>query len=122
MAITPDEYFAVHLDADYWNKQDEAKRKAALAMAEQIVMSQLPACITKNDTVCRAIYEQAVFLLRNHSAQTSGKVVSSQTIGELSQSFTLINSNGRANIAPNAQLFIDMARRAMPRTIKVCRG
>ena len=33
MAITPDEYFAVHLDADYWNNQDEAKRKAALAMA-----------------------------------------------------------------------------------------
>ena len=71
MAITPDEYFAVHLDADYWNKQDEAKRKAALAMAEQIVMSQLPACITKNDTVCRAIYEQAVFLLRRLPARWS---------------------------------------------------
>ena len=122
MAITPDEYFALHLDADYWNKQEETKRAAALAMAEQIVMSQLPACITKNDTVCRAIYEQAVFLLRNHESQTSGKVVSSQTVGELSQSFTLINANGKANIAPDAQLFIDMARRAMPRTVKVRRG
>ena len=36
MAITPDEYFALHLDADYWSSQEETKRAAALAMAEQI--------------------------------------------------------------------------------------
>ena len=124
MAITADEYFTVgaHLDAEYWNGQTAAARTAALNMAETMVRTLLPANFTFNDTAWKAVFEQAVFLLRNHSAQTSGKVVTAQTIGELSQSFSAISKSGRANLSPAAEMLVELARKQMPRTVRFIRG
>lgn len=124
MAITPEEYFAagVHLDAEYWNGQTANARSAALNMAETMIRTMLPANFTLNDTVRKAIFEQAVFLLRNHTAQTSGKVVTAQTIGELSQTFSVISKSGRANLSPAAEMLIELARKEMPRTVRFVRG
>ena len=124
MAITADEYFAVgaHLDAEYWTNQDAAVRSAALTMAETMIRTLLPSNFTFNDTVWKAVYEQAVFLIRNHAAQTSGKVVTAQTIGELSQTFSVISKSGRANLSPVAEMLVELARKQMPRTVRFIRG
>ena len=124
MAITADEYFAAgaHLDAEYWSNQDAAVRTAALTMAETMIRTLLPASFTFNDTAWKAVFEQAVFLIRNHASQTSGKVVTAQTIGELSQSFSVISKSGRANLSPAAEMLIELARKQMPRSVRFVRG
>ena len=124
MAITADQYFAAgaHLDAEYWNGQTVAIRTAALTMAETMIRTLLPANFTFNDDAWKAVYEQAVFLIRNHSAQTTGKVVTTQTIGELSQSFSVISKSGRANLSPAAEMLVELARKQMPRTVRFIRG
>ena len=124
MAITADEYFAAgaHLDAEYWSNQDAAVRTAALTMAETMIRTMLPASFTFNDTAWKAVFEQAVFLIRNHSAQTTGKVVTTQTIGELSQTFSVISKSGRANLSPAAEMLVELARKQMPRTVRFVRG
>lgn len=124
MAITADEYFAAgaHLDAEYWSNQDAAVRTAALTMAETMIRTLLPASFTFNDTAWKAVFEQAVFLIRNHSAQTSGKVVTTQTIGELSQTFSVISKSGRANLSPAAEMLVELARKQMPRSVRFVRG
>ncbi|MBQ6598421.1 MAG: hypothetical protein IJH79_12785 [Lentisphaeria bacterium] len=124
MAITADEYFAAgaHLDAEYWSNQDAAVRTAALTMAETMIRTLLPASFTFNDTAWKAVFEQAVFLIRNHSAQTTGKVVTTQTIGELSQTFSVISKSGRANLSPAAEMLVELARKQMPRSVRFVRG
>ncbi len=124
MAITPDEYFAdgAHLDAEYWAGLDTAVRNAALTMAETMIRTLLPANFNFNEDARKAVYEQAVFLIRNHAAQTSGKVVTAQTIGELSQTFSVISKSGRANLSPLAEMLIEAARKQMPRTVRFVRG
>ena len=124
MAITADQYFAAgaHLDAEYWNKQTAIARTAALTMAETMIRTLLPAIFTFNDAAWKAVFEQAVFLLRNHAAQTSGKVVTAQTLGELSQSFSVISKSGRANLSPAAEMLVELARKQGPRTIHFIRG
>lgn len=124
MAITADAYFAAgaHLDAEYWGEQSAGAKTAALSMAETMIRSLLPPNFEFNDTAWKAVFEQAVFLLRNHAAQTSGMAVTARSIGELSQSFSVISRSGRANLSPAAEMLIELARKQMPRTVRFIRG
>lgn len=102
-------YFETHLDADYWAALTEAKRTAALAMAEKQI-----AAVSGTQECPDAVCEQAVWLIRNHDNQTAGRIVTGQTLeGMGSQSFELLGSRtGRyAGIAPAAELLL----KALPR-------
>lgn len=102
-------YFATHLDADYWAALTEAKRTAALTMAEKHI-----AAVTGSRECPEAVCEQAVWLIRNHDNQAAGRVVTGQSLdGMGSQSFEILGSRtGRyAGIAPAAELLV----KALPR-------
>jgi hypothetical protein len=109
-----DAYFAAHLDAAYWAGLPEGTRTAALAMAVRDLGAD-PAI----EGEARAVCEQAVYLARNHDAQTRGRVVVGQSIEGMSQTFALIGDAGDIGIAPRARQLMRLAR---GRTVALGRG
>ncbi len=119
-------YFAKHLDRVYWNGLDESTREAVLEMAQNDVAALLTgaaASALESDSGRKAVYEQAVFLARNHTQLTSGKIVTGQSLdGVGSQQFTLLNA-AAPNLSPRAKAFLDQAKReSRPGVIRFNRG
>lgn len=107
-------YLAVHLDMEFWSALEQSRKQASVLMAFSDVMSRLPRRIRLEDIgdsspVVKAVGEQAVFLARNYEATSEGRVVTSESVGELSQSFTLI---GDQTISPRAAMFIEQAKKS----------
>jgi hypothetical protein len=67
----------------------------------------------------QAACEQAVYLARNHDAQTKGRVVVGQSIEGMSQTFALIGDAKDIGIAPRARHLMRLAR---GRTVTLGRG
>lgn len=127
-------YFSNHLDATYWAGLSSDVKAQAVSMAKSDVAAELPASFrfdtlpdpetetvrpSKSDFAVGAIAEQAVFLARNYSSQTNGRVVQSQTLGELSQTFKYLSDG---TLAPRAVNFIKRAKSVSARGISIQRG
>ena len=117
-----DSYFASHLDAAFWSGRTDQDKKAAVSMAKnqvlsELALSEIPALMT---TVTIAIAEQAVFLAHNYDSLKEGKIVSAESVGDLSVSYSLLAGSG---IGPFAQLFIAAAKRSCaPALVRIGRG
>ncbi len=105
-------YFSNHLDNEYWQNAELERKNSALAMA-QCQVEAVANCVVDN-----AVFEQAIYLLRNHASMSSGRVVSSQSLEGLgSQSFAyLSDENGLCQMA---KLFIKNAPR---KQVEIKRG
>lgn len=127
-------YFANHLDATYWAGLNSTIKAQVVSMAKSDVAIELPPSFRfdtlpdpetenvrpwKSDFTVGAIAEQAVFLARNYSSQTNGRVVQSQTLGELSQTFKYLSDG---TLAPRAVNFIKRAKSVSARGVFIQRG
>lgn len=107
MTLAADQYFADHLDNNFWGGLTPETKAAALSMAE----SDITAILVDGFSVVfaeKAIYEQAVYLARNYETQTAGKITTSETLGPMSESFTLIGAD-HPGISHRAMLFVKKA-------------
>ncbi len=117
-----DSYFAAHLDATFWNARTEAEKTAAVTMAKNQVLAELglSALPDQIPNVVYAIAEQAVFLAHNYDSMKEGKVVTGESVGDLSVSYSLLAGSG---ISTFARMFIDTAKRAVaPALVRIGRG
>lgn len=101
------EYFAKHLDKAFWEALDAGTREAALSMATGDI-----AALGGPETLISAICEQAVYLARNYAKQTEGKVVTGQTLGQMSQTFTLLNRE-HPELSPRAVTLVKNYQRGL---------
>ena len=125
IATAVDTYFASHLDSAYWSSLASGTKTGAVTMATNDVLAQIPFLKSAEDIedgsfALKAVAEQAVFLARNYGSTTEGKVVTSESVKDVSTSYTLI---GNTVIASRAEDYIKMAKRAaMGGTCRISRG
>lgn len=113
LKIAVDEYFVEHLDHDYWTALPDGTRNAGITMAVTLIQSLIDfdlEDLTVSDHLTVAIAEQAVYIVRNHEEFQEGKVVTSDSVEGISNSYALIN--GDVTISRIAQRYIDRAKRA----------
>ncbi len=127
------DYLANHIDAAYWSGLTEEKRNALYTMAKLDVMAAVPSLNLdaiadpdgesvrpcRGDFLVAAIAEQSLHLSRNYSEQSSGRVVQSQTVGNLSQTFQY---TAQGTLASRAGIFVNRLRQLMPRRLIWDRG
>lgn len=105
-------YFDIHLDSTFWKSLPVESRQAAVSMALDDVLSELPGATLKkislNSYTFKAVAEQAVFLARNYESMTEGKVVTSESVEGLSTGYTLISD--KFGIGNRAASFINRAK------------
>lgn len=110
--IAVDDYFAVHLDAAFWNGLEPEKKLGAVAMAANDILSILNIpidIISGGSSAIKAIAEQSVYLARNYESMSEGKVATSESVEGISAGYTLIGNN--YGISPRAETFIKQAKR-----------
>lgn len=119
-----DDYFSGHLDAAYWTALSAEQKSAALTQARQDVFAEVSNCRARDfDETSYAVCEQAVYLLRTYETQAAGRVVQSQSLGQLSQSFQYLGgSSGDLTLAPRAVRFLRAAKKKIPRRVEFSRG
>lgn len=116
------EYFTAHMDSSFWTARSAEEKAAAVTMAKNQVLTELnltsvPVLVP---SVTMAIAEQAVFLAHNYDSMKEGKVVTGESVGDLSVSYSLLSVSG---FGAFAKVFIDAARRACsPALVRVGRG
>ncbi|MBE6370781.1 MAG: hypothetical protein E7055_01740 [Lentisphaerae bacterium] len=116
------EYLAAHMDAAFWSARSNEEKAAAVTMAKNQVLAELnlSAVPLLVPSVTMAIAEQAVFLAHNYESMKEGKVVTGESVGDLSVSYSLLSGSGFGSFA---KVFIDAARRACsPTLVRVGRG
>ena len=117
-----DSYFAAHLDAAFWSGRSAPDKTAAVTMAKNQVLGELGLSAVPDQipNVVYAIAEQAVFLAQNYDSMKEGKVVTGESVGDLSVSYSLLSGSG---ISSFAQFFIAAARRVCsPALVRIGRG
>ena len=122
LITTVNTYFAAHLDAVFWNARSEAEKTAAVTMAKNQVLTELglSEIPVRIPAVATAIAEQAVFLAHNYDSMKEGKVITGESVGDLSVSYSLLAGSG---IGTFAQMFIAAAKRACaPALVRLGRG
>ena len=106
-----DAYLAKHLDAEFWDGVSETERAAAVNMALEDVLAQIPgltlAAMKAGTFAVSAVAEQAVYLMRNYANLTEGKVVTGESIEGISNTYALIGSPG---LSFRAAAFIKRAK------------
>ncbi len=115
-------YFTAHMDSAFWAARSAEEKAAAVGMAKNLVLTELnlTAVPLLVPSVTMAIAEQAVFLAHNYESMKEGKVVTGESVGDLSVSYSLLSGSG---FGAFAQVFIDAARRACsPSLVRVGRG
>ena len=112
LAAEVDGYLRNHLDATFWNGIAPESKQAAVSMALNDVLSELPGATLRKmcsgSYTFKAVAEQAIFLARNYESMTEGKVVTSESVEGLSTGYTLISD--KFGIAPRAASFIKRAK------------
>jgi hypothetical protein len=107
-----DSYFNTHLDSSFWKALPVESRQAAVSMALDDVLSELPGATLRKmcsgSYTFKAVAEQAVFLARNYESMTEGKVVTSESVEGLSTGYTLISD--KFGIGNRAASFINRAK------------
>jgi hypothetical protein len=119
-----DAYFEKHMDKNYWAGLPLETREAVLCMAENDVAAALGFPVNPDVPAQRyAVCEQAVFLSRNHSKQTGGKDIASESLdGVGSRSYHFINTEN-PGISPRAAAYIKQAKSgALRGSLRVYRG
>lgn len=108
-------YLASHLDASYWSSLTSSVKTGAVTMALNDVQAELSGMtlgtLKSESFAVKAIAEQAVFLARNYSDMTEGKVVTGESVEGISNSYTLISD--KAGISFRAAAFIKKAKSAI---------
>ena len=125
LATAVDGYFAVHLDAAFWAGLSSDSKSGALAMACNDVLGELPGVLlddlTPDGYAVKAIAEQAVYLARNYEGFSEGKVVTGESVGDISASYSLISS--RVGLSFRAEGFIKRAKSAISGgSVRISRG
>lgn len=108
-----DEIFQTHLDSDFWAGLEKSKKEACAKTATMDILARAP-WMTEDDigdypVSLYAIAEQAVWLARNYSEQTGGKIVTSESVEGLSVGYTLVGGASKwgVGIAPRAEAYLD---------------
>lgn len=117
-------YLAKHLDAEFWAGIFETEQAAAVNMALEDVLSQIPgltlAAMKAGTFAVSAVAEQAVYLARNYENMTEGKIVTGEGLDGISNTYTLIGSPG---LSFRAAAFIKRAKSAISGgTVAIGRG
>lgn len=120
-----DRYFAVHLDASYWNGITAENRLAAVTMAVSDICAVIPGLtinvVVDGSAAFKAIAEQAVYLSRNYETISEGKVETSESVEGISTGYSLIG--GSFGISPRAESFANQAKRLFcGNTLRIRRG
>lgn len=127
-------YLSNHLDGEYWRAKNETEKGQVIAMAKMEVCACVPFLDVerledpesastrpgKADFFIAAIAEQALFLSRNYAERNQDRVVQSETVGPLSQTFAYLSSNG--DLCSRANTFLKRLKRSIPRTLNWQRG
>lgn len=119
-----DDYFAYHLDYEYWQNLDNEIKKQAVMMSLNDISSHVGS--TQNDIISNqyginAIAEQAVYLSRNYGSMTSNKIVTSEGLDGISQSFSIVGES--IAISHRADKYIMQLKKFLrPSTIRISRG
>ncbi|MCD8295003.1 MAG: hypothetical protein LUE27_07165 [Clostridia bacterium] len=120
-----DAYLSSHLDASYWSGLDESARSGAVAMAEFDILAELPGIsldgIGAGSFACMAIAEQAVYLARNYENLSEGRIVTSESVGDVSEGYTVVSDN--LGLSFRAAAFIKRAKSELTGgSIRIARG
>lgn len=127
-------FLANHLDAEYWTKKTDQEKSNLINMAMFDICAAVPFLNVdtledpesassrpcKADFFLAAIAEQSLFLSRTHAERSTGRVVQSQTVGPLSQTFQYITGNGE--LCARANSFVKKLRNSLPRILNFQRG
>ncbi|UDQ99279.1 hypothetical protein AAEX28_04145 [Lentisphaerota bacterium WC36G] len=115
------DYFANHLDNNYWNSLTE-QQGALLAMANDDILNLVGQTKYLTHTfVQKAICEQAIFLARNHDNTKDGTITTSESFDGMSENREAINKNNLL-IAPRAQNFINSFKKLQRKSsVKITR-
>ena len=121
-----DEYFANHLDKGFWSGLGDDVKGGALAMALSDILAQVngltPDAIASGSAAAKAVAEQAVFLARNYSSLSEGKVVTSEGVEGVSSGSTLLDGMA-LGLSFRALPFIKQAKRAfLSNSVRLSRG
>lgn len=120
-----DSYLASHLDAAFWLGISSESKSAAVSMACNDILGELPG-VTLDDLrpdgyAVKAIAEQSVYLARNYESISEGKVLTGEGVSGLSASYTLISS--RVGLSFRAEPFIKRAKAAISGgSMRISRG
>lgn len=112
------EIFASHLDADYWASQTDGRKAAAAKTATMDILARVPWLaqddIEAGSAALYAIAEQAVYLSRNYSEQTGGKVITSESVEGLSVGYTLVGGAGKwgLGLSPRAEAYLEQLQKS----------
>lgn len=120
-----DAYLESHLDSAYWSGLASDVKTGAVSMALNDVLAELSGVTLQNlkpgSFAVKAIAEQAVFLARNYSEMSEGKVVTGESVDGISNSYTLIGD--KAGLSFRAAAFIKKAKAAfIGCSVRVTRG
>lgn len=121
-----DEYFSSHLDKAYWDTLSADTRSAAIAMAwgdigAMVAGLTIDKIQSADSAAVKAVAEQAVFLTRNYSDISEGKIATSESVEGISTGYSLVGSSFL--ISPRAETFIKQAKREIyGNSVRISRG
>lgn len=127
-------YFTNHLDHETWAKKNDQEKKNLVSMSKLDVCACIPSLNVENledpesasyrpckaDFFIAAIAEQSIFLARNYAERSTGRVVQSQSIGNLSQTYQYLAGDGE--LCARANSFVKKLRNSLPRILNFQRG
>ncbi|MBO4620363.1 MAG: hypothetical protein J5654_09670 [Victivallales bacterium] len=105
--------FDTHLDGEYWAGLENTRKTAAVKTATLDILARVAWLsqedIAANSPALYAIAEQAVYLSRNYADQTSGKVITSESVEGLSVGYTLVGGTSKWGIglSPRAEAYLN---------------
>ncbi|MBR2365387.1 MAG: hypothetical protein IKA79_09300 [Lentisphaeria bacterium] len=127
-------FLANHLDAEYWTKKTDQEKSNLINMAKFDICAAVPFLNVdtledpesassrpcKADFFLAAIAEQSLYLSRTHAERSTGRVVQSQSIGNLSQTYQYLAGDGE--LCARANSFVKKLRNSLPRILNFQRG
>ena len=129
-------YLSNHLDAAFWTALPDEHKTALLQMATLDIASAVPALRIKDlpnvedsptrpgqsDFFIAAVSEQALYLAHTYDAQKEGRVIQSQSVGDLSQTYKYLTDSASGSIGPRAAAFVKRLRSCTGRVLHFDRG
>ena len=129
-------YLSNHLDAVFWTALSEENKSALLQMATLDIASAVPALRIEDlpnvedsparpgqsDFFIAAVAEQALYLAHTYDAQKEGRVIQSQSVGDLSQTYKYLTDASSGSIGPRAAAFVKRLRSCTGRVLRFDRG
>lgn len=129
-------YLHNHLDGAFWSAMPPEQQTALLQMATLDIASAVPALRIKDlpnvedsparpgqsDFFIAAVSEQALYLAHTYDAQKEGRVIQSQSVGDLSQTYKYLTDASSGSIGPRAAAFVKRLRSCTGRVLHFDRG